>query len=248
MEEHTHPEHHHAPEKKELAITPVQATLLNGCIIALAVIMGALIVHGTFDGGAKNGAAAGAAAPVADIAKIKSVGEPFIGNPSAKAAIAYWSDFQCPYCKKFETTVLPDIVKKYVASGEVAIVFKDYSILGADSDTAALYGRAVWNLYPSHYFAWRTAMFNAQDDENQGFGDEASVVKLTGTIAGIDAAKVRQDVESNKSAYMTAIDADRTEGMAFGIKGTPSFITGKELLPGFTAYSAFAHALDKQLN
>lgn len=235
--------------KKDGQISLGQAILLNGFIVALAIIIGAFIVHGSFDGvGNRAQKSAGTqTALTPNIKNVKFAGEPFIGNPNAKTAIAYWSDYQCPVCKRFETAVLPDVIKKYVASGQVAVVFKDYAFLGPDSLTAALYARSIWKLYPDQYFAWRTAMYTAQDEENKGFGNEASIKTLTASISGVDAAKVADDVQKNTDAYTQAITADRTEGIQFGITGTPSLITGQQIFKGLPEYAALATSLDKQL-
>jgi len=109
-----------------------------------------------------------------NVKDVLMAGEPFIGDPDAPITIAFWSDFQCPYCKSFEVgheqiptpAAMPEIVKNYVSTGKAKIVFKDFAFLGPDSDTAALYGRAVWELYPAQYIAWRIAMYEAQDGEN----------------------------------------------------------------------------------
>ncbi len=229
------------------------AIMWNAVIIALALIISACILHGTFGSGAKQdpsaatSAATGAAAPAVSIKNVNLSNEPFIGNPQAPVVLAYWSDYQCPFCKQFETATLPQIITNYVQTGKVAVVFKDFSFLGADSTTAALDARAIWQLYPQQYFAWRTAMFNAQDAEDSGFGDEASIEKLTATIPGIDVSKMVAAVAANKDAYQKAIDADRAEAASFGIQGTPSFITGTVLLPGLTDYSVFQKDFDAQL-
>lgn len=239
------------PEKKGFEFAPLttpRAIVLNGFIIAAAIIIGAgIVVHGPFTGSPKEDGASAAQAAKPDIRAVDLSGEPFIGNPSAKAVVAYWSDFQCPYCKKFETTTFPQLIAQYVDTGKVAVVFKDFAFLGADSNTAGLYARAVWDLYPKSYFAWRTAMFVAQDGENAGFGDEASIQDITKTIANIDVAKVAAQVKANKDAYQKKMDADRDEAVHFGIQGTPSFITGTTLIPGYSPIEAFQKALDPQV-
>lgn len=249
MEEHVSTPH---KESKQVSLSPTQAILANGFIIAIAIIIGAFIVRGTiFNGGvgAAQGTAEDSAKPTVavDIKNVGMNGHPFIGNPQSKVVVAYWSDFQCPFCKKFETGPFQEIVKKYVATGKVAVVFKAYSFLGPDSDTAALYEFGVWNTFPDKFFEWRTAMYNAQDDENAGFGNEESVAKLTASIAGIDLKKVQADIKKNKDAYTKIIESDRQEGVDFGIQGTPSFITGTKLIPGYTEFSTFSKELDKQL-
>ena len=239
--------------KSKKSISIQDAIIANAVIIGAAVIVAALILtHGTITSKtdtttaqAPGGGAAQVLPP--DISKIKVSSDPYIGNPNAKVRIAYWSDYQCPFCKMFETTTLKNIVKNYVDKGTVAVVFKDFSFLGPDSDTAALYGRAIWQLYPAQYFAWRTAMFDAQDKENSGFGDEPSVIKLTTSIQGIDVSKVQKLLAEKTDEFQKAIDADKAEGASFGVQGTPAMITGMTLFPGVTDYATFAKALDAQL-
>ncbi len=142
---------------------------------------------------------------------------------------------------------MKELIKNYVDTGTVKIVFKDYQFLGPDSTTAALYGRAVWELYPDKYFIWHEAMVKKQDAENGGFGNETSVKNLTATISGIDGAKVSEKVSSSKDEYQKAIEADKAEGDAMGIQGTPGFVIGKENLFGAQPLSAFTPLIDSLL-
>jgi len=224
-------------------------------IPASIVVAGLLVAVGIFFGGKTNSPSAAnpqggdqqAQALKVDIKDVNTKDDPFIGNPNAKVTIAYWTDYQCPFCKQFETTTFQDIVKNYVSTNKVKIVFKDFQFLGPDSGTAALFARSVWSLYPDKYFTWREALTNKQDAENGGFGDQASIVALTKTISGIDADKVVADINTNKDTYQKAIDADRTEGTKFGINGTPGFIVGKQVLSGALGYAQFSQVLDAEL-
>ena len=223
------------------------------------VIAGVLVAGGLYLGLANSGGAAqGGTQPTAnvDIKDVKTDGAPYIGKANAKVVLAYWSDFQCPYCKAVEMggipqiplePALPILIKEYVDTGKLKIVFKDFAFLSEDSTTAALYGRSVWALYQNKYWEWREAMYKAQDEEHGGFGDEPSIVALMKTISGIDAEKVKADVAANKAKYQAQIDADRAEGTSFGISGTPGFITGKTLIPGAAEISSFKSAIDPQL-
>lgn len=196
-------------------------------------------------------------APKVDIKAVKTDGDPFIGQPSAPVTIAFWSDFQCPYCKAVEvggvaqiplSPALPDLIKNYVDTGKVKIVFMDFDILGNDSITAALYNRSVWKLYPKQYFAWRTAMYTAQDQEgDQGFGNAASIDKLNATIPGLDAATIAADVKANMSTYQAQMDADKAEGVKVGVSGTPGFVIGNKLIPGAVPYESFQAVIDPLL-
>ena len=227
---------------------------------ASIIIAGLLVGGGLYFGLAKSGSLGqGGTQPPAVAVDIKDVNiadDPYIGKADAKVVLAYWFDYQCPYCKAVDVGGIPQIpiepampilIKEYVDTGKVKIVFKDFAFLSEDSTTAGLYENAVWNLYPGKFYEWHEAMFRAQDEEHGGFGDEASIVALIGKISGMDAAKVRADVAANRAKYQAEIDADRVEGGNFGISGTPGFITGKTLIPGAAEISSFKSAIDPQL-
>jgi len=194
-----------------------------------------------------------AAAPVqptllpVNIKDVDVKGEPFIGKEDAPVTIAYWSDFQCPFCKRFEQETLPDLISQYVDSGKLKIVFKDFEFLGSDSTTAALAAHAVWETSPKNYFKWQTAMFDKQDAENSGWGNKDDVIALTRSVSGVDANKVSQLMESKKSEYQKEADADKTEGTKFNITGTPGFVVGTQSIFGAQPLSVFTQLIDAEL-
>ncbi len=229
-------------------------------IPASIVIAGLLVGGGLYFGLSQSGSPAGPGGTqptvAVDIKDVNVDGAPYIGKADAKVVLAYWFDYQCPYCKAVDVGGIPQIpiepampllIKEYVDTGKLKIVFKDYAFLGPDSTTAALYKRAVWKLYPDKFYEWHEAMFRAQDEEHGGFGDEASIVALIKTIPGMDASAVQADVAANKAEYQAKIDADRAEGTSLGISGTPGFITGKTLIPGAVELPSFKSAIDPQL-
>lgn len=222
-------------------------------IAAGLLIAGAVLWNGSHPTAGPVGGAVpppGPGAPSAGTVDIKNVntdGDPFIGQANAPLTIAFWSDFQCPYCKNFELGTLPQIITEYVNTGKVKIVFMDFAFLGNDSTSAALYSRSVWKLYPSQYFAWREAMYKAQDQEHQGFGNDESINKLNATIAGLDSAKIAADVKANMRAYQAMIDADKTEAGKAGVNATPSFVIGTQVIAGAYPYANFKTAIDEAL-
>ena len=186
-----------------------------------------------------------------NVSAVSTVGDPYIGNPNAPVTIAFWSDYQCPFCKQFELTILPQIVTQYVDTGKVRIVFKDFQFLGPDSMTAAEIARAVWQAYPSKFWAWRQAMYQNQGPENHNPdpNGETTYLNVTKTIPGININTIKSLLAQNKTAYDAAINADLTEGEKFGINGTPSFIVGNgnPLVVGGGSLTQFTQLIDAQL-
>ncbi|MFZ2167385.1 MAG: thioredoxin domain-containing protein [Minisyncoccia bacterium] len=215
-------------------------------VVAGLFIAGAVIWNGQRPAAAPADNGAPAAAKV-DIKNVKTDGHPFIGQENAPVTIAFWSDFQCPFCKRFETETLPQIITNYVNTGKVKVVFMDFAFLSEDSTTGALYSRSVWKLYPNSYLAWHEAMTAAQDEEHGGFGNAASIDKLNATISGLDAGKIAADVKANSAAYKAMIDADKVEAQKAGINATPGFVIGKQSILGAYPYANFQAAIDEAL-
>ena len=179
----------------------------------------------------------------ADISKVKVAGQPFIGNPNAQITIAYWYDYQCPFCKRFEGDAISQLMNDYVKTGKVKIVFKDFQFLGPDSQTAGLAERAVWEVAPDKFYEWHKAMYDKQDSENSGWGNKADILALTKSL-DIDATKVEQLMTSKATEYQKAMDTDKAEGGGFGINGTPGTIIGKNLISGAQPYAAVKQLID----
>jgi len=56
-----------------------------------------------------------------------------INNPGAKVTIVEFSDFQCPFCGRFHSTVEAQLMKDYVQTGQVTFVYKHSAFLGQES-------------------------------------------------------------------------------------------------------------------
>lgn len=242
----THEAQTPAPVQSNNLSIPV-AIVIAGALIAGAVYLGTS--KGTSTTAGNNQIQQVAQQPsgqAVDIAKVKTTGEPFVGNPNAPVTMAYWFDYQCPFCRRFEEDAMTQLMNDYVKTGKVKVVFKDFQFLGPDSQTAGLAERAVWEVAPDKFYTWHKAMYDKQDNENGGWGNKADVLALTKSI-GIDSVKVEQLMTSKATEYQKAMDADKAEGGAFGINGTPGSIIGKNLISGAQPYAAVKQLIDLAL-
>ncbi len=264
---HVHAHVHHAAEAHEHSAgklrtkrdwsalyTPL-SIVFAGLLIAVGLFLG--LSHGAASNAASAGAGTAATAAV-NIKNVKTDGEPYIGSANAPVVMAFWSDYQCPFCKAWETggvqgiptpPVMPTLVTQYVNTGKLKIVFKDFQFLGADSTQDGEWARAVWSLYPGQFFAWRTAIYSTDPEENSLTAAQnlARLEKVTGGIQGISVSAIETNVATNKSTYDSEMAADEQEGESYGIQGTPGFITGTQLISGDEALATFTAAIDAQL-
>ncbi len=222
---------------------------------SISIIIAGIIIAGAVVFASKQPAAQPVAAtpqqpaPIAvDVSKVKIDGEAFIGKANAPATIAYWYDYQCPFCQRNEEETMPQIIKNYVDTGKVKIVFKDYQFLGSDSQTLGKYSRAVWEVAPTKFYQWHKAIFDNQGTENTGWATQSVITSLTTNVLGAsDTAKVSALVVSKGDVYQKEMDADKAEGTAMGINGTPGAIIGKQLVSGAQPYAAFQTAIEAAL-
>lgn len=230
----------------------------NFLTVPVAIVVGGIIIAGGLFFGLRSGGTAAqreavvqpnaGGAVTVDIKNVKTAGEPFIGNANAPVTLAYWYDYQCPFCQRNEEQVMPQLIKDYVDTGKVRIVFKDYAFLGPDSQVLGKYSRAVWEATPDKFYAWHKAIFDNQGTENTGWATAGKINSITTSVLGAsDAAKVAALVQSKGDEYQKEMDADRAEASAMGIQGTPAAIIGTNLIPGAYPYSVFQQALDLAL-
>ncbi|MGZ5565450.1 MAG: DsbA family protein, partial [Limisphaerales bacterium] len=185
-----------------------------------------------------------------NVSAISTNGEPIIGEPNAPVTIVEWSDYQCPYCEQFEVTIMSQLYSKYVQTGKVKIVFKDFQFLGPNSITASEVGRAVWQAYPNDFYQWRQTIFQNQGEENHNADPNGLTfyLNLTQKVPGIDTNKIAQLVAQNKPQYDAAIKAGQTEASKFSVDGTPSFVVGNGNPPiiGGAPLQQFRKLIDAQ--
>ena len=218
-------------------------------IIAGVIIAGAVYLAGTAQPNTQAVPNQPQVTPqAADISKVKTAGEPFIGKANAPVTIAYWYDYQCPFCQRHEAETMPQIVKDYVDTGKIKIVFKDFQFLSEDSQRLGKVSRAVWDTTPNKFYQWHKAVYDNQGTENTGWATDAKILSITTGVLGVaDAQKVTQLAVKNADAYQKEMDADKAEGGAMGVTGTPGTIIGKQLVSGAQPYAVFKQVIDLAL-
>lgn len=228
------------------------AVLLAGGMVAWATVWGFDRIADEVRIGALASAESNApqvAAPIAvsfDDVSLKDA--PFIGSATAPVGMAYWFDYQCPFCRRVEQEVMPRLIEEYVKPGKLRIYFKDYQFLGRDSYEAAVASRAVWEVAPELFGAWHSALFARQDRENGGWGNRDDIFALLETIPGLDVSKVKQLITQKVDEYVARMDRDLQEGGRFGVQGTPGTVIGTRLISGAEPSEEFQAAIEAVLN
>jgi len=73
-----------------------------------------------------------------------------LGRRTAPVTLVEYVDLQCPYCREFETTVLPAIVREYVQTGKLRIQMEPWAFIGPDSVRGQAAELAAAQPVPTH--------------------------------------------------------------------------------------------------
>ena len=156
---------------------------------------------------------------------------PASGNPDGDINIVEWFDYNCPYCRK----IAPEIQQVVQDDGKVRLVLKDWPILGDVSKITARMALAA--KYQDKFMQAHEAMIGVSSRLTETRAREL----VAG--AGIDMDRLNRDLTTNAKAIDTILARNHDQAVAFGFKGTPSFIVGKFRVPGVLTMAQFDQAI-----
>lgn len=145
-----------------------------------------------------------------------------LGKPDAPVTLDEYVDLQCPYCARFAMDSFPTILRSYVRTGRVRVVFRGLSFLGPDSLTALETALAAG----SQQRLWHVVelLFANQGAENSGWVTEGLLRSVGGAVPGLAVEKM---LGARSAAEVARARADaRAAAAAAGVNGTPMFAVG----------------------
>jgi protein-disulfide isomerase len=164
--------------------------------------------------------------------------DPMRGDRFAPVTIVVFSDFQCPFCKRYEST-LDDVRAHY--GKDVRIVWKNEPLaFHPNAKPTAEAARGVFVLGGNDAF-WS---FHDSAFANQGTLDE-SHFETWATLAGVDAKAIKRGDKAH--TWETKLDDDHLLAKSLSVSGTPtSFINGI-LVNGAQPFTTVQTTIDSEL-
>ena len=159
--------------------------------------------------------------PKQDLNAIPKVTEKdhILGNKNAKAILVEYSDFECPFCKRFHST-MQEVVKEY--GDKVAWVYRQYPLgfhANAQKESEASECAADQGGNDS-FWKYTNAIYERTTSNGTGFALDALVPLAT--EIGLDGDTFKQCLDSGKFAQK--VKDDMAGGAKAGIQGTPGTI------------------------
>ncbi|MCZ6841070.1 MAG: DsbA family protein [Alphaproteobacteria bacterium] len=145
-----------------------------------------------------------------------------IGNPDAPVKLIEFSDFECPFCKRFHVT-MKRLMDEYGKNGKVAWVFRQFPLddLHSKARKEAQATECANELGGNDAFwAYADRLFEVTPSNDRL---DLALLPLIAQEIGLDRAKFEACLEgdSRGGAYAAHIEADYQDARASGGTGTP---------------------------
>jgi len=149
------------------------------------------------------------------------LGEKVLGPADAPVTVVEYASFTCPHCAFFHNTIFDDFKLKFIDTGKVRFIFREFLRNGADVGVSAVARCAP----ADRYFDVVDAYFSTQDDWLKE-GDLRQAILDKATAFGFNEASFNACLQNK--ALLEALDAGMQRAQSFGVTGTPTFFVNGE--------------------
>ena len=145
-------------------------------------------------------------------------GEPALGRAGAPLTMVEFTDYQCPYCRRFQAEVWPTLKREYIDTGKLRYIARDLPL--------AFHASAAPAAEAAHCAGEQGKFWDMHAALLGGAADLAAggIDKRAGAL-GLGMTRFDECVARGK--YAAVIAAHVAEADAAGIDGTPGFIVGR---------------------
>ena len=179
-------------------------------------------------------------------------GAPFMGDADAMLTLVEFTDYQCSFCKRHFTGVLPQIKNDYVDTGKMKYVMRQFPLVSIHPRATKASEAALCAGDQGKYWQVHDRIFRDQrklsDGDLQGHAE----------AEGLEGTQFQDCLSSGK--YTQRVKTDAAEGAKVGVRGTPSFFLGltdpsspdkiraTDYIRGAVPFRNFKAAIDKLLS
>jgi protein-disulfide isomerase len=156
---------------------------------------------------------------------------PVAGNAQGDVTVVEFFDYRCPYCRQ----AFVQVKALLAADPGVRLVFKEFPVLGPDSIFASK--AAVASVKQGKYMAFHEALM-----AYRGKLDKAGVMRVAQSV-GLNTMRLRANM--NQAAVNATISSSSALARKIGINGTPAFVIGGEMVPGFITLDELKRLVSK---
>ena len=165
-----------------------------------------------------------------------------MGDAKAPITVIEYASMTCPHCAQFHNTYLPEIKKKYIDTGKVRLIFREFPL-----DRAAYQASILARCSGAdRFFPYINILFTQQSNWSRAKDQKAELAKL-GQMGGVSISDFDACLADKKLG--DGILQTRKYGQEkHEINSTPSFVIDGKTHAGGMDLEAFSKVVDPLLN
>jgi protein-disulfide isomerase len=181
--------------------------------------------------------------PEAELMKPDALPEMSMGNDKASVTVIEYASMTCPHCAHFQETTFPELKKRYIDTGKVRYIFREFP-LDSLAGAAFMLARCAGEKDPPKYFALVDTLFRQQRQwaVEKPLAPLLAIAKQAGfTEQTFNACLANQKV-------LDGIESVRQRAVKqFKVQSTPTFFVNGTAYPGALTIDEMAKAIDPLL-
>jgi protein-disulfide isomerase len=161
--------------------------------------------------------------------------DPSIGPADAPVTIVEFSDFNCPYCRRFHLDTFPELMAAY--PDQIRFVYRDFPITSAESTVAAQAANCAGR--QGKYWEFHDILFSGE----LGLGRAA--YEAYAEQLGLDGEAWAACLDAGEE--LEEVQADARTASQLGVTGTPTFFVNGLPLVGAQPLAQFSALIEGEL-
>jgi protein-disulfide isomerase len=183
-------------------------------------------------------------------ASIDMTGAPFKGSATSTVALVEFSDYECPYCIRHFTQVMPEIQRTYIDTQKIRYMFRDFPIDELHPQSIRAHVAAHCAVEQGKFWDMHNRLFSKAGSHTP------EELAARANESGLNPSAFAACVAADK--YSTAIRQSTAFAISLGASGTPFFVVGKydpktnqlapiKAIPGAFPFAQFQQYIDAAL-
>ena len=167
-----------------------------------------------------------------------------LGKKSAKIVVVEYASLSCPHCAHFSNVVLPELQKKYIDTGKIRYVLRQFPH-NEPAFKGAMLLHCVGEKDHEKYFTFARVLFDAQNKWAFDGGFEQNLQSIA-AVGGVSSQEFKACMDNIK--LETELLKDKKQaGDELKIDGVPAFFIGGEVYSGERSLEEISKFIDAKI-